>query len=207
MEIQIEETIKWFQKTNAKLQANKAYLTDLDQAIGDGDHGINMARGFNEVINKINDTDEYASVSDVVKDVAMTVISKVGGAAGPLYGTAFLKMSVALKGEEVVNQQVFAKALSAGFEGIKQRGKVEVGEKTLLDVWYPVTELFRKESDVDADALIEVAESAMNKTKEILATKGRAAYLKERSIGHIDPGSASSYYLFLSLAEVMKEAE
>src|SRR5690625_5638947 len=87
MEIQIEETIKWFQKTNAKLQANKAYLTDLDQAIGDGDHGINMARGFNEVINKINDTDEYASVSDVVKDVAMTVISKVGGAAGPLYGT------------------------------------------------------------------------------------------------------------------------
>jgi len=207
MEIQIEEAIKWFQKTNAKLQANKAYLTDLDQAIGDGDHGINMARGFNEVVNKINETDEYASVSDVVKDVAMTVISKVGGAAGPLYGTAFLKMSVALKGEEVVNQQVFTKALSAGFEGIKQRGKVEVGEKTLLDVWYPVTELFRKESDVDADALIEVAESAMNKTKEILATKGRAAYLKERSIGHIDPGSASSYYLFLSLAEVMKEAE
>lgn len=207
MEIKIEQTIKWFQKTNAKLQANKAYLTDLDQAIGDGDHGINMARGFNEVVNKINETEEYASVSDVVKDVAMTVISKVGGAAGPLYGTAFLKMSVALKGEEVVNHQVFTKALSAGFEGIKQRGKVEVGEKTLLDVWYPVTELFREESDVDADALIEVAESAMNKTKEILATKGRAAYLKERSIGHIDPGSASSYYLFLSLAEVMKEAE
>src|SRR5690625_6066321 len=80
-------------------------------------------------------------------------------------------MSVAIEGEEVVNQQVVTKALSAGFEGIKQRGKVEVGEKTLLDVWYPVTELFRKESDVDADALIEVAESAMNKTKEILDRK------------------------------------
>src|SRR5690625_7392082 len=105
-------------------------------------------------------------------------------------------MSVAIEGEEVVNQQVVTKALSAGFEGIKQRGKVEVGEKTLLDVWYPVTELFRKESDVDADALIEVAESAMNKTKEILATKGRAAYLKESSIGHIDPGDDSYYYLF-----------
>src|SRR5690625_4773382 len=134
MEIKIEQTIKWFQKTNAKLQANKAYLTDLDQAIGDGDDGINMARGFNEVVNKINETEEYASVSDVVKDVAMTVISKVGGAAGPLYGTAFLKMSVALKGEEVVNHQVFTKALSAGFEGIKQRGKVEVGINKLLVV-------------------------------------------------------------------------
>jgi len=207
MELQIEQTLEWFHKTNAKLQANKEYLTDLDQAIGDGDHGINMARGFNEVVKKINDTEEYAAVSDVIKDVAMTVISKVGGAAGPLYGTAFLKMSVALKEEKFVDQQVFTEALVAGLEGIKQRGKVEVGEKTLLDIWYPVTELFREDNDVDADALIEVAESAMNNTKETLATKGRAAYLKERSIGHIDPGSASSYYLFLSLAEVIREAE
>src|SRR5690625_4132993 len=114
-----------------------------------------MARGFNEVVKKINDTEEYAAVSDVIKDVAMTVISKVGGAAGPLYGTAFLKMSVALKEEEIVDQQVFTEALVAGLEGIKQRGKVEVGEKTLLDIWYPVTELFREDNDVDANALIE----------------------------------------------------
>src|SRR5690625_530229 len=83
MELQIEQTLEWFHKTNAKLQANKEYLTDLDQAIGDGDHGINMARGINEVVKKINDTEEYAAVSDVIKDVAMTVTSKVGGAAGP----------------------------------------------------------------------------------------------------------------------------
>src|SRR5690625_3253455 len=128
MELQIEQTLEWFHKTNAKLQANKEYLTDLDQAIGDGDHGINMARGFNEVVKKINDTEEYAAVSDVIKDVAMTVISKVGGAAGPLYGTAFLKMSVALNEEKFVDQQVLTEALVAGLEGIKQRGKEHTSE-------------------------------------------------------------------------------
>lgn len=207
MQFQVEQAIEWFKKTNSKLQANKDYITNLDQAIGDGDHGINMARGFNDVIQKINETEEYESVSDVIQDVAMTVISKVGGAAGPLYGTAYLKMSVALKGKEVVDHQAFTEALSAGIEGIEQRGKVKVGEKTLLDVWYPVTALFRAESNVDADTLKKVAKSAMDKTKETLATKGRAAYLKQRSIGHIDPGATSSYYLFLSLAEVIEGAE
>jgi phosphoenolpyruvate---glycerone phosphotransferase subunit DhaL len=204
MELQINQVITWMEKSNEKIQANKDYLSSLDRAIGDGDHGINMARGFQEVITKINATD-YSTVSDVLKDVSMTLLSKVGGASGPLYGTAFLKMSTSLKGSEKVDYPQFAAAVLEALNGIKMRGKATRGDKTLVDVWEPIVELLQATSEIDAESLEATAKNAMEATKELEAKKGRAAYLGERSVGNIDPGSVSSYYIFSALSEVMKE--
>ncbi|MBB6453509.1 dihydroxyacetone kinase-like protein [Salirhabdus euzebyi] len=206
MELQVQHALNWIEKTNEKIQTNKDYLSALDRAIGDGDHGLNMARGFQEAVGKTTSS-SYTSVSDIFKDVAMTLMSKVGGASGPLYGTAFLKMSMAVKGEDSVSHERFTKGVEEAINGIIQRGKAKEGDKTLLDVWTPVLRMLQEQSDFEADSLENTAKSAMESTKDVMAIKGRAAYLKERSIGHLDPGSVSSYYLFASLAEVLKEGE
>lgn len=206
MNITVNNAIQWMKRMHEKVNEHKDDLTSLDQAIGDGDHGINVARGFNEVMKKL-DTVEYATVSDVFKDVAMTIMSKVGGASGPLYGTAFLKMSMALKDKESVTKADFATAVAEALNGLQQRGKAKPGDKTMVDVWNPVVSYIRDHEEIDWDELSATAKRAMEATKELRALKGRASYLKERSIGHIDPGALSSYYLFVSLAEVMKEGE
>ncbi len=206
MNLHVQHVLQWMSKTNDKIQANKEYLTSLDQAIGDGDHGINMARGFQEVMTK-TEASQYDTVSDLLKDVAMTLLSKVGGASGPLYGTAFLKMSMAVKGHTSVDQPAFTKGVEDALNGILQRGKATVGDKTMIDVWNPILALLKENESVNAEQLEDAAKHAMESTKDVMAKKGRAAYLKERSIGHLDPGSVSSYYLFASLAEVMKEGE
>ena len=203
MEFHVDDAIRWFKQANEKIQANKEYLTSLDQVIGDSDHGINMARGFQEVVGKIT-TEEYETVADVLKDVAMTLITKVGGASGPLFGTAFLRFSQTIKGKDPVDYAIFTEGMEAALNGIMQRGKATVGEKTMIDVWSPVVNFLQKESDFQGDLLIEVAKQALEHTKELKATKGRSAYFKEKSIGHIDPGAASSYFIFEALAEVMK---
>lgn len=206
MELAVQQVLNWLEKTNEKIQRNKEYLTSLDQAIGDGDHGINMSRGFQEVMSKTSAT-SYNSVSDLLKDVAMTLLSKVGGASGPLYGTAFLKMSMAVKGKEPIDKQALEDAFEEALNGILQRGKAQLGDKTLVDVWTPVVNFLKEHTGIEGPQLEEVAKNAMESTKEVMAKKGRAAYLKERSIGHLDPGSVSSYYLFASLAEVLGEGE
>ncbi|WP_028783902.1 dihydroxyacetone kinase subunit DhaL [Thalassobacillus devorans] len=203
MKFTADLAIDWMTKANQKIQDNKDYLSSLDQAIGDGDHGINMARGFDAVMNKLGNND-YEQVADVWKESAMTLMSKVGGASGPLFGTALLKMSMAVKGEAEVDDKTFVEALEDALAGIKQRGKAEEGEKTMIDVWAPVVEKMNEAQTVEAGVLRDTAESAMEATKDIVATKGRAAYLKERSKGHLDPGSVSSYYLFAALAETLE---
>ncbi|MEJ8764349.1 dihydroxyacetone kinase subunit DhaL [Oceanobacillus sp. HCA-5259] len=206
MELNVANTVKWMTLTNEKIQENKTYLTELDQAIGDGDHGINMARGFQEVEAKITATD-YDNVSDLLKDVSMTLLSKVGGAAGPLYGTAFLKLSMAVKGSETLDFPKFKSGLAEALAGIKQRGKAEKGEKTLVDVWEPLVDYLNGQNSFNAAGFESVAKEAMEATKDFEAKKGRAAYLRERSIGHLDPGSVSSFYIFSSLVEVLKEGD
>ncbi|WP_010647544.1 dihydroxyacetone kinase subunit DhaL [Oceanobacillus massiliensis] len=207
MKIQTEQSVQWFEKINEKIQANKEYLTELDQAIGDSDHGINMARGFQETVNKLTGQD-YETVSDVMKDAAMTLISKVGGASGPLFGTAFLKFSMAVKGKEPVDYDALTNGLEEGLQGVMGRGKATTGEKTMVDVWSSVVAYLKQgEGSFETDRLSETAKKAMEQTKGMMATKGRAAYFKEKSIGHIDPGSVSSFYVFDALAEVLKEAE
>lgn len=206
MEFEVKHAMAWMEAANEKIQSNKDYLTTLDQAIGDGDHGINMARGFKEVMLKISDSD-YAAVSDLLKDVAMTLMGKVGGAAGPLYGTAFLKMSTSVKGKEYVDYQSFVFALEEALTGIKQRGKADEGEKTMVDLWATVIEKMKETDEFNSEVIASAAEQGREKTKDVKATKGRAAYLGDRSIGHLDPGTISSYYLFEALAQAVKEEE
>ncbi|MBB3869823.1 dihydroxyacetone kinase subunit L [Parageobacillus toebii NBRC 107807] len=203
MAFDMEQAKRWMSIANDKIQQQKQYLTELDQAIGDGDHGLNMARGFQEVVKKITSTN-YEDLGSLFKDVSMTLIAKVGGASGPLYGTAFLKMSLALAGKKEADDKELIAALEAALDGIKARGKANVSEKTMVDVWEPVMEFLREKGSLQAKEAALFAKEKMEHTKELEAKKGRAAYLGKRSIGHIDPGSASSYLLFAALAEVLE---
>lgn len=206
MELTVKDILKWLELANEQIQTEKTYLTELDQAIGDGDHGLNMARGFGEVASAVLSEND-GTIAGVLKDTAMTLISKVGGASGPLLGTAFLRMSTALKDEESLDPQRLSSALYAAVEGIKQRGKASEGEKTMLDVWLPVAHHFSEGATFDGKELAQVAKEALEATKDMKATKGRASYFGEKSIGHIDPGAATSYYLFSALAQVIEGSD
>jgi dihydroxyacetone kinase-like protein len=194
----------------AVIEANKKPLSDLDQAIGDGDHGYNMARGFAAVTAKL-EAAPGANVGDVLKTVAMTLISTVGGASGPLYGTLFLKMSTSIGPAAEIDLPAFVTAYKAGIEGVQNRGKAVLGEKTMLDVLIPVGELLEKEAAAGAsgkDAFAKAAVLAADccaKTKDVVATKGRAAYLGERSRGHIDPGATSSTLMVEVVAKALAD--
>ena len=188
----------------------KQFLTDLDAAIGDGDHGINMARGFEAVKTKLAGAPE-GDVGAVLKLVGMTLISTVGGAAGPLYGTAFLRAAGAAQGKELVDEETAQKMLEAAVGGIKERGKATRGEKTILDALEPATEAFAQARE-DGKTMLECLEAAQNAaaagveyTKTIIATKGRASYLGERSIGHQDPGATSTTLMLQTLYRQLAE--
>ncbi|HFX5540007.1 TPA: dihydroxyacetone kinase subunit DhaL [Streptococcus pyogenes] len=189
--MQAQDAIKWMTLFNDKIQVNKDYLSQLDTPIGDGDHGGNMARGMSVVMENLAGK-EFASAADVFKVVAMQLLGKVGGASGPLYGSAFIGLS------EASEDSSLADALQAGLDMIQKRGKAEKGEKTMVDVWIPVIEALKNDGLTK-----DVVEEAVLATKDIQATKGRASYVGERSVGHIDPGSFSSGLLF----EAMLEAE
>lgn len=183
---------------------NREYLSDLDRAIGDGDHGINMDRGFREVMKKI-ESSSINTPADLLRTVGMTLAFKVGGAAGPLYGTAFMKASEAVKGKETVLLDDLSPMLENAIEGIQLRGKAVRGEKTMLDALIPAKEALDQalaeglSGDDALDAMIKAAEEGAEYTKTIIATKGRASYVGERSIGHMDPGAASSCLLLSAI--------
>lgn len=180
----------------AKMQEEKDYLTELDNVIGDGDHGINLARGFTEVLKKI-EVIPSADAGALLKNVGMTLVSTVGGASGPLYGTAFMKAAAIVSGKAEVDGNDFLTMLDVAIKGIQARGKAVEGEKTMLDAIIPaynaIKEDFEANGDMKAalDKGIEAAWKGVEYTKTIIATKGRASYLGERSIGHQDPGATS----------------
>ncbi len=190
-----------------KIQEQKDFLTELDNEIGDGDHGINMARGFAAVKEKLPDMADR-EVGSMLKEVGMTLVSTVGGASGPLYGTAFMKAGMACKGVAEMGGEDLLKALSAAIAGVKQRGKSEEGEKTMLDALCPAERALSDALEEGAtlkEALgkaVDAAEAGLAHTKDIIATKGRASYLGERSLGHQDPGATSS----LLMLQVMEAA-
>ncbi|ECQ6576247.1 dihydroxyacetone kinase subunit L [Listeria monocytogenes] len=186
--------LRWLNDFGERVQENKQLLSDLDQAIGDGDHGINMARGLGE-LKKAFTEKEPADLKDVFKTAGMTMVSKVGGASGPLYGTAFLNMSKAVD-SDTIDAIGLTKVIEAGLEGIEKRGKSHAGEKTMIDVWEPVVHALHQEDLTD-----DVVDAALQKTKDLKATKGRASYLGERSIGHLDPGAYSSALLFHAMLQ------
>ncbi|HFI0264376.1 TPA: dihydroxyacetone kinase subunit DhaL [Streptococcus suis] len=186
-----KQALLWMETFNKKIQENKDYLSELDSPIGDGDHGGNMARGMAAVMQELTEKD-YERADQVFKVVAMQLLSKVGGASGPLYGSAFMGITKASQAGADL-----ADTLQAGLDMIQKRGKAELGEKTMVDVWVPVIAALRENQ-----LSVELIHEAVQATKDIVATKGRASYVGERSIGHIDPGSFSSGLLFEAMLEV-----
>lgn len=200
-----EKVIQIISKMSCRMEKEKEFLTDLDNAIADGDHGINMARGFSAVEQKIavlGDKD----IGTVLKTVGMTLVSAVGGSAGPLYGTAFMKSGMAMNGKYEMDISDFINCLKISVEGIMQRGKSVQGEKTMLDSMIPALQAVENaiSDGLTVKEAVEAGVSAANDgiefTKTIAATKGRASYIGERSIGHQDPGATSFTFLLEEVA-------
>ena len=195
----------------ATLTEQRQYLIDLDAAIGDADHGENMARGMKAAIDQL-DAEPPDSPAAAFKSVAMTLMRKVGGAAGPLYGTAFLRASTAVSGRADLGAEDVLAALRAAYDGITERGKANPGDKTMVDAWEPAVRAAAEARLADGDsvdvllAAADAAEQGMEETIPLVARKGRASYLGERSAGHQDPGATSSAMLLRALANAAKRA-
>ncbi len=205
----LDWTRLWIKKSSVAISDNRETLIDLDRQIGDGDHGENMDRGFTAVIRQ-GGLDEATSGADALKYVAKTLLSTVGGAAGPLYGTAFLRAAQSFPEGEVTPNDV-AEILSAAVGGVQTRGKAVAGEKTMVDAWLPAVEAATEVADSGGDlvstlrAAANAAADGAEDTKPMKATKGRASYLGERSIGHIDPGAVSSSLILRAAADAAEE--
>lgn len=201
---------RWIELAAAQVAEQRDYLVDLDRAIGDGDHGENMDRGFKAVVEALGQA-QPASVAEVLKTVAKTLMSTVGGAAGPLYGTAFLRASKAAGDGELDGAGVAA-VIAGALNGIQARGKATTGEKTMVDAWTPALEAARAAAEAGSDpvAVLEAAatgaEAGAAATDPMRATKGRASYLGERSIGHLDPGAVSTSLILRAAVRAAGEA-
>ena len=201
---------RWIELAAADIAEQRDYLVDLDRAIGDGDHGENMDRGFKAAVEALEQA-QPGSVAEVLKTVAKTLMSTVGGAAGPLYGTAFLRASKAA-GDGELDAAVVAAIIEGALGGIQARGKATTGEKTMVDAWTPALEAARAaaESGGDPAAVLEAAATAAEAgaaaTEPLRATKGRASYLGERSIGHLDPGAVSTSLILRAAVRAAGEA-
>ncbi len=201
-----QDILRWLKQVAEVLHENRDYLTQLDSAIGDADHGINMDRGFSAVRDKFP-TMGTMDISGQLKTVGMTLVSTVGGASGPLYGTAFLRASAAAAGKQEVTPADLVAMLGAFVEGIVARGKAQPGEKTMIDALTPALAAAKEALDKGASLqeitrrAADAAEEGMKATIPMLAKKGRASYLGERSIGHQDPGATSSWHMLRCLAE------
>lgn len=206
------QILQWLQVFADKIELNQEYLTELDAAIGDADHGINMARGWKKVSSQLP-TLADKDIGSILKTVSMTLISSVGGASGPLYGTWFLRASAVVAGKQELTEQDILELLQAGLAGVLQRGRAELGDKTMVDVLSPAVVKFGEavgEGNNICQALqqaVAVAQHGMKETTPMLARKGRASYLGERSIGHQDPGATSAYLMLQSLLIVVQETE
>lgn len=196
-----EKMVEILKAMAAKIEEEKDYLTELDNEIADGDHGVNMAKGFNAVVPKI-EAMAGKDIGSLLKTTGMTLVSTVGGSAGPLYGTAFMKAGAAMKDKMEMDGKDLVKALEAAIGGIKMRGKATTGEKTMLDAICPAYEALKASIEAGEDTktamgkAVEAAKAGVEYTKTIKATKGRASYIGDRSIGHQDPGATSSLYIF-----------
>lgn len=198
----------WLTRAQRSITENRDHLTALDSAIGDADHGSNLTRGFDAIVARLAD-EPPVTISSLLQTSGMTLVSTVGGASGPLYGTFFLRMAKAIGDEDGATAAQLGEALRAGLEGVVSRGKAEVGDKTMIDALDPAVAAFQagiEGGDDAARAAAEAASAAANgrdATEPLVARKGRASYLGERSAGHIDPGSASVTLLLEALAAAL----
>jgi dihydroxyacetone kinase-like protein len=206
--ITLDDLAAWLREFAELITANKDHLTRLDSAIGDADHGINMDRGMQAVVAALDD-DDFTQVSDLFKKVGMTLVSTVGGAAGPLYGTYFLRFGMKAGDVAALSPAELGEALDAGLEGVVARGKPEPGDKTMFDAMAPATAAYSAAiaAGDDVTAALAAAQTAAEQGRDdtipMLAKKGRASYLGERSIGHQDPGATSTALLFTATAATL----
>ena len=202
--ITLPQIVDWLKKLDAVYAEQKDFLSGLDSAIGDGDHGVNMARGFHAVVAAIDATPP-ADAGAACKAASTALIKTVGGASGPLYGTFFLRCAMAFAGKGELDLETWTAALEKGVQGIEQLGKAQKGDKTMLDAWFPALDALKAaQGGGIKDALkssASAAEEGARATIPLQAKKGRASYLGERSIGHEDPGAASTFLLLLAAAE------
>jgi len=206
--VSTDDLVAWVRAFRDAVHAHKDELTRLDSEIGDADHGSNMARGLDAVVAKLDPAP--ASPSDLFKTVGMTLVSSVGGASGPLYGTLFLRMGPALGTETEVDAATLGAALRAGVEGVVARGKAELGDKTMIDALSPALDAWDAAASAGpaeaARAAAEAAARGRDATEPLVARKGRASYLGERSAGHLDPGATSATLLLEALRDTLAGA-
>jgi phosphoenolpyruvate---glycerone phosphotransferase subunit DhaL len=205
-QLSYDDVVGWIRRFAAVIDENKTYLTELDSAIGDADHGINMDRGFQAVIPKVEALPP-GDIGAAFKTVGSTLISTVGGASGPLYGTFFLQLGIASAGKSTIDLATLLTGLDAALTSMQRLGKAEPGDKTMLDALMPARDSLRKalaDGTSPGEALrgaVAAAEAGMKATIPLVARKGRASYLGERSAGHQDPGATSSYLLLQAAAD------
>jgi phosphoenolpyruvate---glycerone phosphotransferase subunit DhaL len=206
MSVPYDDVTRWIRVFAEEIAEQRGYLTELDAAIGDGDHGINMDRGMQAVIPKLDDL-TAPDVGALFKTIGMTLVSTVGGASGPLYGTLFLRLGRPLAGKGELAPEDWLAALTDAVDGVQARGKAEPGDKTMIDTLVPARDAFEEALGSGAslpEALHRSADAGrrgMEATIPLVARKGRASYLGERSAGHQDPGATSSYLLLRTAAE------
>lgn len=205
-----DQMVQWLENTAAVMKENKQYLTQLDSPIGDADHGINMDRGFRKVLEKLPSVADK-DIGNILKTTGMTLISSVGGASGPLYGTFFMRGGMAVDAKEELTGEDLATMLQAAVDGVVQRGRAQPGDKTMVDAWLPAMKALREFLNGDnsntiaaLSKAVAAAEQGMKDTIPMLAKKGRASYLGERSIGHQDPGATSSYLMLKALLDTLE---
>jgi dihydroxyacetone kinase-like protein len=204
--VSYDDVVAWLKDYAAAIAEHKQYLTELDSAIGDADHGINMDRGFQAVLGKL-DGAPPGDIGALCKTVGMTLVSTVGGAGGPLYGTLFLQIGVATAGKDEITAEDWGAALDAAVSGVQARGKAEAGDKTMLDALIPARDAYAAALAEGADMpaalrrAADAAEQGRDATIPLVARKGRASYLGERSAGHQDPGATSSALLLRTIAD------
>jgi dihydroxyacetone kinase-like protein len=211
MSVYRDDVLEWIRTSAAVINENSSYLTQLDAAIGDADHGANMDRGFKAVVTKLAENSDK-DIGTIFKTVGMTLLSTVGGAGGPLYATFFLQAGMKTAGKMEINLQDWAETLEAVLNGVIMRGKAEPGDKTMVDALLPAVNSLKESAAADVpfntalERSAEAARQGMLATIPWVARKGRASYLGERSAGHQDPGSTSSYLLLKTAAETWKNA-
>ncbi|WP_117232860.1 dihydroxyacetone kinase subunit DhaL [Vibrio maerlii] len=209
MQIEKQQIVNWLSLCAKAYDENKDFLTDLDRDLGDSDHGLHINRGFKIVSDNLP-TFEKQNISTILKNTGMTLLYNVGGASGPLYGTLFVRAAAAVGTREQLSFEELIESLKSGVDGIVARGKANVGDKTMCDVWLPVIEQMRSQIATGAhiDSLLEcmvaTAEKGAVSTIEMQASKGNASTLGKRSIGHQDPGATSSLIMIKALAQAMK---
>jgi dihydroxyacetone kinase-like protein len=210
MTVTKKHILQWLEASAQVMVANQDCLTRLDSEIGDADHGINMSRGFGIVLNQLSDLKDL-DIGTIMKKTGMALISSVGGASGPLYGTFFMRMGAAVADKEELDSQELHDMLQSGIAGIVQRGRARSGDKTMVDTWNPALDALKRAIDEHQDTVsamkmaVAAAQKGMQDTIPMQAKKGRASYLGARSIGHQDPGATSSYLMLKTLLDTVMQ--